>query len=191
MVVHMIVMLREFYPGLAQSLDDDAVDNVLTAYVQLLRASGKRDLTPLYASKMKGERGVASLAQVISDIADPQESIDFIKLMALYDMDAVAVLNAQYRYLLDRMLEMDKATAAPPLSMLEKTKDEMYPGQAIKLDFLHDDITDDEEALVNSLSVFLLIEGHWSITFEALSYTCRKLLGKLRHKLRQYGMHGF
>jgi len=178
-VTHMLIMLREFHPDLAQSSESDAVDNVVAAYVQLLRASGMRDLTPLYASKMQSERGTASLAQVISDIADPQESIDFIKLMEVYDIDAVAVLNGQYRYLLDQLLGSSKSSA-PQMSIIEPTKEELYPGQVVRLGFLHDAIDEKEDALVNSLSVFFLIEGHWSVTFEALSYTCRKLLSKFQ-----------
>lgn len=176
-VTHMLIMLRGFYAPLAQPTDSDAVDNVIAAYVQLLRANEKRDMTPMYASKMRPERGVASLAQVISDIAEPQESMDFIKLMEVYGIDAVAVLNGQYSYLLDQVLA-DQSDAETPLDILESTDDELYPGQRVRLDFFDPSTTNEEEALVSSLAIFFLIEGHWSVTFQALSYTCRKLLSK-------------
>jgi len=176
-VTHMLIMLREFHPELAQSSEADAIDNVVAAYVQLLRASAMRDLTPLYASKMQSERGTASLAQVLSDVSDPKESIELIKLMEVYGIDTVAVLNGQYKYLLDQLLA-SASSEEPKLSILERSEEELYPGQVIKLGFLQDEITEKETALINSLSVFHLIEGHWSVTFQALSYACRKLLSK-------------
>jgi len=176
-VTHMLIMLRGFHAPLSQPTDGDAIDNVIAAYVQLLRANEKRDMTPIYASKMAPDRSVASLAQVISDIADPQESMDFIKLMEVYGMDAVAVLNGQYSYLLEQVLA-DQSDAETPLEILESTDDELYPGQRVRLDFFDPLTTNEEEALVNSLAVFYLIEGHWAVTFQALSYTCRKLLSE-------------
>lgn len=189
---HMLTILRVFHAPLSQASDTDAVDNVIAAYIQFLRAAGKRDLAPLYASQMAKDRAVSSLAQVISDIEDAQESMEFIKLMDIYKLDTIAVLNGQYKYMLNEaLIERSSDKRSPDetqLRMLENTKDELYPGQRIKMNFLPGGITNEEQALVNSLSVYYLIEGQWAVTFEALAYACRKLLGKIPMTVQCWSM---
>lgn len=174
---HMLIILREIDSELSDAPDADAMDNVLAAYIQLLRAAGKRDLTPLYASKMAEGRCVASLAQVLSDINDANESMEFVKLLGVYEIDAIAVLKGQYMYLLKEAVS-GCLTEASRFSILERTQDELYPGQRIRLGCLSDELTATEHQFVDSLSVYHLVDGQWTATFDALGHACRELLGK-------------
>lgn len=178
-MTHMVIMIEGLETPLARMSSTHTLDTIIAAYVQFLRATGKRDLAPLYASKMDEARGAASLAQVLSDIDDPKESMEFIRLMELYGIDAVAVLTGQYQHLIKNVFS-EKPSKSSTLRILEPTKDELYPGQRIKLGFLPQELTAEEHALVRGLEVFHLIEGQWAVTFEALSHACRKLLGKTK-----------
>lgn len=176
-ITHILATLRAIDPDQFANADTDVLDNITAGYVQLIRSTRKRDVTPLYASLMAPERCVASLAQVIADDEDPKDSMDFIKLMQVYGIDAIAVIKGQYIYQLDKALAQ-RAMTKKPLDLLEKTQEELYPGMRIRLEGLNTEITPDEEALVRGLSIFYLVEGHWSTTFEALASACGQLLGK-------------
>lgn len=177
-VTHVLIMLREFYKPVSRTAADaDTLDNIIASYIQYLRAAGKRDLTPLYASKMSLERGKKALAQVISDIEDVSEKIDFIKLMGIYGIDPVAVLVDQTHYLLHESVP-DRKPEESFLHILEDTKHEIYPGQRVKLDFSSKGLGGD--GITDNLLVFHVIEGQWGITFSTLAYACRKLLRKYK-----------
>lgn len=172
-LTHALIMLNRISPSASTPQAVDATDSIIAAYIQLIREAGKRDLAPIYASMMTPARGVTSLAQVISDIQDGKESMEFVKLMEIYSIDAIGVLKGQCQYLLGKVAD---TPPPPPFSMLEDTRDELNPGRRVKLDTLDVDITEAEEALIRSLEAFYSIQGHWVTTFEALAHVCRKLL---------------
>lgn len=175
-VTHVLIMLREFYKPVSRTAADaDTLDNIIASYIQFLRAAGKRDLTPLYASKMSSERGKKALAQVMSDIEDVSEKIEFIKLMDIYGIDPVAVLVDQTHYLLHESVS-DRKPGDAFLHMLEDTQHDIYPGQRVKLDFTSQGPGGD--GIADNLLVFHVIEGQWGVTFSTLAYACRKLLRK-------------
>ncbi|PSK37387.1 hypothetical protein B9Z65_2129 [Elsinoe australis] len=176
-ITHTLIVMRALDQSHFTNPSHDELDNVVAGYIQLLRVAGKRDMTPLYASLMAEDRCVASLAQVITDDEDARDRMDFIRLMKVYDIDAIAVINGQYIYQLDIVLASSPAPAKP-LDILESTPEDLYPGKRIKLSGIDTEITPDEEGLITGLSVFYLIEGHWSVTFSALSSACAKLLSK-------------
>ncbi|KAL1306728.1 hypothetical protein AAFC00_005393 [Neodothiora populina] len=171
---HMLIMLREFYPPLsADTAETVAMDNIVAAYIHFLSAVGKRDLAPLYASKMAPARAKASLAQVLSMVDHVQDKVSFIKLMGVYGLDPMAVLIEQSRYLV-RNLTLERDLNEAHLQIVEETTDTVYPGQRIKLDFTS--AATGSETLADHLIVFYLVEGHWDVTFSTLAYACRKLL---------------
>jgi nuclear pore complex protein Nup107 len=180
-VTHMVLMLRQFYKPMSPSNSDpEALDNILAAYIQLLRAAGKWELTPLYASRMSSARGTKSLAQTMTDVQDIQEKMRFNKLMSLYGIDSVAVLVAQAKYLMEEVLP-EKSTEHVNIKIIESTDEDLYPGQRIKLDFVADG--KGGEGIADHLAVFYLMEGNWDVSFETLAYACRKLLRKSLHCL--------
>ncbi|THY76926.1 hypothetical protein D6C86_02267 [Aureobasidium pullulans] len=173
-VTHMVLMLREFHEPLSDTkTDPQALDNIIAAYIQLLRAAGKWDLTPVYAARMSPVRGTKSLAQTMTDVQTPQEKMHFTKLMAMYGIDPVAVLIEQTKYLMEEVLPI-KSNGQRNLKIIENSKEDIYPGQRVKLDFVEDGRGG--EGIADHLGVFHLIEGQWDITFQTLAYACRKLL---------------
>lgn len=175
-VTHMVLMLREFHEPLSDTKSDpEALDNIIAAYIQLLRAAGRWELTSVYASRMSPGRGIKSLAQTMTDVQDLQEKMHFTKLMSTYGIDAVAVLIEQAKYLMEEVLPKRPAEQEN-LKIIENTKEELYPGQRIKLDFVEEG--KGGEGIADHLAVFHLMEGHWNVSFQTLAYACRKLLRK-------------
>lgn len=178
-ITHMVLMLREFYEPLSDTTADaQALDNIIAAYIQFLRAADKWILTPLYASRMSAVRGIKSLAQTMTDVQDVQEKMHFIQLMSGYNIDTVAVLVEQAKYLVEEVLPAKSADEAR-LRILEESSEEIYPGQRVKLDFVSGG--QGGEGIADHLSVFYLLKGQWDVTFETLAYACRKLLRKSPH----------
>lgn len=173
-VTHSLIMLREFHIPHSEQ-EADILDNVIAAYVQFLRAAGTRDLAPLYASRMAPKRAVSSLAQVLSDITDAKEMMEFIKLIELYSIDPIAVLVEQYQFIIKETLT-ERTTEDGTFKLIEESTEELYPGQSIRLDVHKEDAGEAEQRIIDSLMAFYLIEGQWRVTFEALAFTCRKFL---------------
>lgn len=174
---HLFIIISRIDREFAPRLGHFEYDNILGGYMEILRAAGKRDMTPLYGSLMTEEQQVEAMTRVLADDQDPRDKMDFIKLMQIYSIDAMDVINTQYQWRLDQVLDHAKSEKRP-LDMLEDSQDELYPGKRIKLDGLDSSVSDDEEALINDLSVFYLVEAQWTMTFEALKNACGKLLGK-------------
>ncbi|KAF4547867.1 Nucleoporin NUP84-like protein [Elsinoe fawcettii] len=174
-ITHALIVLRSLDKSQFAESSSDELDNVIAGYIQLLRVTGKRDLTPIYGSLMADERCIDSLAQVMADDEDAEDSRMFIRIMDRYNIDAIAVIKGQYIYQLDRVLASSGA-GGKSLELLETTKDDLYPGKRIKPVDVSTDLTADEDGLITGLSVFYLVEGHWSVTFSALASATSKLL---------------
>ena len=173
-VTHMLILFRDLSPeSVRESAGDESLDNIIAAYIHFLNAAGKRDLAPLYASKMSPSRAKASLALVLSDVHDIQDKISFIKLMSIYNIDPVAVLVEQSQYLI-RNLTPKHERQDHLIQIVEDSKDHVHPGQRIKLDFTSP--YGEGGGIADHLVVLYLVEGHWGITFSTLAYACRKLL---------------
>lgn len=171
---HMAVLLRVLSE---EQMDDDtrdAEENVLVAYIQVLRLARKRDLVPLYASRLTTARSTVTMSQVLQDVTDMSEQEELLKLLVQYRLDSVKIVNEQLRFVIEQNLG-DGIEA--PLRMLEyNTTPITYPGQCIVNGFYNGDSTEQDEAVVRSLRWFWIIEGHWEETFAALSLALRKCL---------------
>ena len=176
-VTHLLIMLREVCPSLSTtSANTNHLDNIIAAYIQFLSYADRRELAPLYASKMSAPRAALSLAQVLSDVHDVQEKNEFIRLVRLYGVDPIALLVEQTHQLVEQ-LEPGNAHLHITEDVAEKAEDSVYPGQRIKLDFTSQG--KGGEGFADRHVVFSLIDGHWDITFGTLANACRKLLRML------------
>lgn len=188
-LTHMLILLRQLQPSSSRTAaDTETMDNIVAAYIRFLSAAGKRDLAPLYASKMSTPRAKTALAQVLSNVHDVQDKISFIRLMDVYKVDPVAVLVEQSHYLIQQFTPKRSASEAH-LHIVEEamnSADSIYPGHCIKLDFTSAGLG--SEGLADHLIVFHLVEGHWDVTFGTLAYACRKLLRKSHTSLFSHFM---
>lgn len=174
---HMAILLRVLSEATLDSDARDAEENVTVAYIQTLRAAGKRDLIPLYASRLNSARATLTMSYVLQDVSDYTEQEELLKLLVQYRLDDVQIINVQLRFVLEQKVGEGVET---PLRMLEYNSTPItYPGQCIVDGFYSVDLTEEDDAVVRSLRWFTIIEGHWKETFSALSLALRKCLGTL------------
>lgn len=175
---HMAILLRVLGEEQLDGDTRDAEENVIVAYIQTLRAARKRDLIPLYASRLSHARATLTMSYVLQDVSDYSEQEELLKLLAQYQLDNVQIINVQLRFVLEQNVgdgvEM-------PIRMLEyNTTPITYPGQCIVDGFYAVEPTEEDDAVVRSLRWFTMLEGHWAETFSALSLALRKCLGTLQ-----------
>lgn len=177
-VVHMGIILDTLSP---QKLDweaQSAKENTIVAYIQALRAAGKRDLIPVYASRLSKGAYVATMSRVLQDITDEREQQETLGLLKQYGLDVVFILNEQLGYMLDQYMANDLGRMEKPLKMLETSQEAHHPSQRIASDFVPEHSIEDDRAIVASLRWFNIIDGQWEKTFGNLSLALRKALSK-------------
>ncbi|KAK5123074.1 hypothetical protein LTR85_003270 [Meristemomyces frigidus] len=174
---HIHVVCRAIDPVQESPEPLDAEENVLVSYIQALRVAGKRDHTPVYASRMTRERYTITMSRVLQDVTRPSEMGELLGLIRKeYDMDVVHILLEQLEFTLyDRL---DSAPAVRhPLRILEDCEiSQLHPGQRIMEGFLPETMHDNDMALVRSLQYFQLLDGQWKVTFASLALGLRKAL---------------
>ena len=174
---HMSIVHRALSPDFLEGDDLYEDENVLVAYIQALRVAGKRDLIPIYASKLHRERYILVLSRTLQDITDSAEQGRTIGLLQEYELDVVCILVEQLNWVIDHSLV--GGPIQKPLRILEWTDEtKLHPGQRIIVDFLPDEVDQDDDAVVRCLQWFQLVHGQWQVTFEALTMALRRCFGK-------------
>ena len=175
-VAHISIIMQVLRDEQLVVEDQEMEDNVLVSYIQALHKEGKRDMTPVYASRLQKSRYVATMAMVLPDITDSSERQNVVTLMLQHGMDVTAVIQALLEKTLDNITS---ATPAKPFTILEDTIDQRCPGRRVNTSFFPDAVTKEQEDLVKALEWFLLLPGHWDETFDALTTALRAVLGML------------
>ena len=177
---HMSIVHRILSPDHLAGLEGDELledENVLVAYIQALRAAGKRDAIPVYASKLQRERYVLVLGRILQDITDERDQSHTLRLLQQYELDIPTILTEQLRWVLEHSLQGE--CPQRPLNILESTPEmKLHPGQRIRVGVLEDEVSPDDEAVVRALQWLLLMKGRWHMTFEALSSALKRALRK-------------
>ena len=174
---HMSIMFSILNPGHLQGDELSEDENVLVAYVQALREAGKRDIVPLYASRLQRDRYVTALSRSLQDVTSEKEQKDYLSIIREFDLDIVAIMTEHLNVVMAKPIRGE--SAGGPLRILERTEEtKLHPGRTIMVNFLPEGYSQEDKAVVNSLSWFQLIPGGWKVTFEALSLAVRKCLGK-------------
>ncbi|EME88274.1 uncharacterized protein MYCFIDRAFT_55271 [Pseudocercospora fijiensis CIRAD86] len=172
---HMGILLDILAPQDLQGDEAIAKMNVIVAYIQTLRAAGKRDLIPVYASRLSMGAYVMVMSHVLEDITTPREQDETLKLLRQYNLDVVFILNEQLGYVLDKLLTKN-LKAEKPVNMLKPSDDAKHPGQHISEEFLADEHPEEDSKVIASLKWFDIVEGLWERTFYSLSLALRKAL---------------
>jgi nuclear pore complex protein Nup107 len=172
---HMSIIFGILNPGKLQGDELSEDENVLVAYIQALRVAGKRDTIPLYASRLQRDRYIAVLSRTLQDVTSQKDQRDYLGIIREFDLDIVAIMTEQLNYVMQKALRGD--SVGGPLRILERTEEtKLHPGRRIILNFLHEEYSQEDEAVASSLSWFQLTPGGWKVTFEALSLAVRKCL---------------
>lgn len=176
---HMSIVLRALNPTYFAELEGDELledENVLVAYIQALRAAGKRDLVPMYAARLQRQRYIIVLGRFLQDIPTTDEQERILGLMERYDLDTISILTENLKWMVEHSIE--KGSRPKPLHMLERTTDtKLHPGQQIIANWLPHELLPSDEPMARSLQWFIHIAGGWKILFEALSISVRRSLG--------------
>lgn len=187
---HMGIMIRLLAGERAkkENHEREAEENVYVAYIQELRAAGKRELIPLYVSRLHASRYIITMAEILGDITSSTEQNMMLKLMRQYELDIIKIINEQLAFLMNShmatTLEPDVRRSA---RIFEPADDAtFYPGQRIIHGFFSEVLQEGDEAIVRSLRWFSLVEGYWQDTFSALSFALRKCLGRFASTCRPH-----
>jgi nuclear pore complex protein Nup107 len=180
MAAHMSIVHRVLSPEYLASLDDDELmvdENVLVAYIQALRAAGKRDVIPMYASRLQRSRMIMVLGRLLHDITTTSEQESMLGLLNAYQLDVQAIVTEQLRWVIGSSIGWEDRQL--PLRMLERTEDtKLHPGQRIIVDFLSDERQPYDEEIVGALRWYLQLNRAWKTMFDALAVTLRRCLSK-------------
>lgn len=180
MAAHMSIVHRVLSPEHLESLGGDELledENVLVAYIQALRAAGKRDMIPMYASRLQRSRSIIVLGRFLQDITTVSEQEHMLGLFREYDLDIKSIILDQLRWIVTRALGEEEKQW--PLRMLERTEEtKLHPGQRIIVDFLSGEKQPYDDEIVSALRWYQHLPHAWKVMFDAMAVTLRKCLSK-------------
>ncbi|KAF2744223.1 nuclear pore complex protein-like protein Nup107 [Sporormia fimetaria CBS 119925] len=170
-LVHVFIVLHK---GLGlynreEHAERAALDNVIVAYIEILRISKRFYLIPLYAAQLEGDRCYHCLARILPEINDPEEQRNMVGLMEQYKIDPVRVVTENYLLVSNNILHKNKANIER-YSILEPTQDQdwLWPGKRIQPEFPGMKIEPDDEAVMESLRWHLHLDKEMDETFNLL-----------------------
>lgn len=178
---HICLILQVLRDSDLEPEEQDIEDNLVDAYIQELRTAGKRDNTPVYASRLQKERYMIAMSRVFQDVSSPREREELLSLVDGFGLSPKDILWELTNYLQDELFGKTRNTKA--IRILESTEEDLYPGQRVKAGALPSEVSPQEEAFVMSYQWFQQLQGHWTETFLALKMGLRDCLCKF-HYLR-------
>jgi nuclear pore complex protein Nup107 len=188
LLAHICIIFREGLETIPWQKDPEAyaMQNVVVAYIELLRVTKRIQLIPLYAALIGRTRGYHCMARILPDIKNNDEQKRCVTLMKSYRVDAVEVVRANFQLTLLECGLVSKETLHVPnpisrFPIVEKWtgKDAyLWPGLRIQQTVAGFDITPKEEALLESLQWFGHLDAEYEQTFNYLEITLATLLRK-------------
>ncbi|MCJ1479588.1 Nucleoporin nup84 [Lambiella insularis] len=176
-LTHIILIFQESDPALPKSY---AIENIIVAYIDYLSKAGKQQLLPLYVSRLSPRRAVECMARQLPFITDARERQTTMKLMQQYAMNVNAILDVQLvLIMMDSQPTKDPASEFPRPGILDYSNKNSKIIRPVKKDFIGNDITGDEQDLINGFEWFLLLEGLWSETMRSGTILYRHFLRKV------------
>jgi nuclear pore complex protein Nup107 len=180
-LVHMIIALRQGSGLLSiNKAERTALDNVIVTYIEVLRTTRKIELIPLYAAQLDEDRRYHCLARILPDITNEEEQQTFIFLMEQYGIDPVRVVTENYLLVTNSIIKAKRTEPISRFDVLEPTgeQDYLWPGKRVKRKFSRAEITQNDEAVLESLRWHVHlekdIEQSFSVLHTGLIYFLRK-----------------
>lgn len=186
-LVHIFIALRKGL-GLFNIKDQaqwEAMDNVIIAYIELLRLSKRLELIPLYAAQLEDDRQYHCLARILPDIKNVGEQKTFLSLMRQYHIDPVRVIKDNYVLTLEAFVADAANGEIEEYDLLEPTteNDYLWPGKRIRATFSGLKVEERDQPLLESLQWHALLEKEVDNAFEILHSALMKLLRKFSRSL--------
>jgi nuclear pore complex protein Nup107 len=171
---HICLILQVLRESDLEADEQEIEDNVVDAYIQELRTAGKRDNTPVYASRLQKHRYTVAMSRVFQDVSSVREREELLSLVAGFRMSPKDILWELTNFLQEEMF--GETRVAKGIRILESTEEELYPGQRVRAGVLPVEVSPEEEAFVMSYQWFQQLQGHWTETFLALKMGLRDCL---------------
>jgi nuclear pore complex protein Nup107 len=83
---HICLILQVLRESDLEADEQEIEDNVVDAYIQELRTAGKRDNTPVYASRLQKHRYTVAMSRVFQDVSSVREREELLSLVAGFRM---------------------------------------------------------------------------------------------------------
>ncbi|KAI0399473.1 nuclear pore protein 84/107 [Xylaria palmicola] len=148
-----------------------AWDNVIATYVSILRLANLTDLMPLYCSKLPEQRAFFTLSRNITRVKETSDRSMLLKIMRKLGMDTASFVISQPRSILAQHPTPEQGMPAfGAFTVFSNSPPTLRYGRPLKPDFLGEEpenLEPTDEALIQSLEWFLLVDGLWDEFFEA------------------------
>jgi len=188
LLAHICIIFREGFQTIPWRRDPEAyaMQNVIVAYIELLRVSKRMQLIPLYAAQLGALRAPHCLARILPDIKNNEEQKRCVTLIRTYRVEPIDVVCVNFELQLMALgyVNRDPFEVPNPISrfaIVEKWtgKDAyLWPGLRIQQDVAGFDILPKEEALIQSLQWFGHLDADYEQTFKYLEKALITLLRK-------------
>jgi nuclear pore complex protein Nup107 len=166
-----------------------AMDNVIAAYIEMLRMTKRFSVIPTYAAQLSPERAAHCLARVVPDIRNTGEQRNAVNMFQQYRIDVVEVVAQSFTFAFDRsgltyFTEDGRTEITSPIerfTILEPSGTHdggLWPGLRIKRAFDGSIIEPKEEAVIEALQWYHYINSDYKQTFEHLKNALTILLRK-------------
>ncbi|KAK5161598.1 hypothetical protein LTR04_004108, partial [Oleoguttula sp. CCFEE 6159] len=170
-LTHMLLAFQDL--GMDLGRDRNVIENIIVAYIEFLCLAGKTEMMPLYASRLSKNRAKMALGRLLPAIRSPSEQLQQVRLMKQSGIEPIEVLREQYLFLMSHVTTNVDVVGNPGrIGIIHYSTSP----------FLPEDVEPAEEAVIQSMDWFLMLEGQWDVTFQALGYVCKRLLilGRIR-----------
>jgi nuclear pore complex protein Nup107 len=167
-----------------------AMDNVIAAYIELLRITKRIQLIPIYAAQLEPERAAHCLARILPDIKNTEEQRKNVALLKEYRIDVVQVVAQSFTFAFKHsgfthFGEGGQSVITSPIErfkILEHSASHeamLWPGYRIQAEFEGTTIEPKEHAVIESLQWYHYINDDYKQTFDHLKNALTIFLRKL------------
>ena len=183
-ITHMLFIYQDLGLDIGTGNHQWAVENIVVAYMEYLSEAGKQQLLPLYASRLSSQRSIMCLGRLLPFITDDKERRTVMQLMENYKIDIPGVLNMQLRLIINDTPSSGRgSTRYPSLKIIDSTGiDHVKGAHLVRSGFIGNDVTDDEQDLINGFCWYMLLDGRWNQTMAIGATLYKHLLRKRQWK---------
>jgi nuclear pore complex protein Nup107 len=156
-----------------------AMDNVIAAYIEMLRMTKRFSVIPTYAAQLAPERAAHCLARVVPDIRNTEEQRNAVVMFEQYRIDVVEVVAQSFTFAFNNsgfthFTEDGHTVITSPIerfTILESSGSHdggLWPGHRIMRAFDGSTIEPKEEAVIEALQWYHYIHSDYKQTFDHL-----------------------
>ena len=146
------------------SADPQSVDiasRTIIGYIGYLEAQGLFYLAPSYASLLPEELGADALGKVLTNVVDPGERRQQVKLMEKYGVNPDLVLDCQWKYVLGEVSRDRQPRTIRNTQKIVTLSNGTRELATVRKDYIGDEMTASDDMLIRSVEWLRYIDGQW------------------------------